>query len=82
MAGEKQRNAAAHESGDDRFSAGDQGVIRMAIIDTDEDGTIEAVRHNARLTGHVQNAQVMLVAAGIAAFSIVAVATAMLTTML
>lgn len=54
----------------------------MAIIDTDEDGTIEAVRHNARLTGHVQNAQVMLVAAGIAAFSIVAVATAMLTTML
>ncbi|SFC26029.1 hypothetical protein [Devosia psychrophila] len=54
----------------------------MAIVDTDEDGTIEAVRQNARLTGHVQNAQVMLVAAGIAAFSIVAVATAMLATML
>ena len=54
----------------------------MAHIDTDNTGGIEAARHNARMTGHVQNAQVMLVAAGIAAFCIVAVATTMLTTIL
>ena len=54
----------------------------MAHIDSDETGDIAAARHHARLTGHVQNAQMMLMAAGIAAFSIVAVATAMLTTIL
>ena len=53
----------------------------MATIDTDNDG-IEAARHHARVSGYVQNAQLMLVAAGMAAFSIVAVATAMLTTIL
>jgi len=59
----------------------DRGVTPMAHIDTDETGSIENARHNARVMGHVQNAQMMLVAAGLAAFSIVAVATAMLTTM-
>lgn len=54
----------------------------MAHIDMDEDGTIETVRQRARVSGHVHNTQVMLVAAGIAAFSIVAVASAMLTTIL
>ena len=54
----------------------------MAHIDTDETGSIEIARHNARVMGHVHNAQMMLVAAGLAAFSIVAVATAMLTTIL
>ena len=54
----------------------------MAHIDSDDTGSIEAARHNARVTGHVQNAQMMLMAAGLAAFSIVAVATTMLTTIL
>lgn len=54
----------------------------MAHIDGDDISGIEAARNHARLTGHVQNAQMMLMAAGLAAFSIVAVATAMLTTIL
>ena len=54
----------------------------MVHIVTDNTGGIEAARHSARMTGHVQNAQVMLVAAGIAAFCIVAVATTMLATIL
>ena len=54
----------------------------MAHIDADETDGIEVARRNARLTGYVQNAQLMLVAAGIAAFCIVAVATAMLATIL
>lgn len=54
----------------------------MANIDTDDEGGIEMARRHARLTGHVQNAQTMLIAAGIAAFGIVAVASAMLTTIL
>ena len=54
----------------------------MAHIDTSDDDGIAATRRQARVSGHVQNAQVMLVAAGIAAFSIVAVATAMLATIL
>lgn len=53
----------------------------MAHIDGNEAG-IEAARAQARHSGYVQNAQMMLVAAGIAAFSIVAVAGAMLTTIL
>ena len=51
----------------------------MATIDADEDGGIEMARRQARRAGHVQNAQTMLMAAGLAAFGIVAVATAMLT---
>ncbi|SEQ62496.1 hypothetical protein SAMN05428969_3742 [Devosia sp. YR412] len=54
----------------------------MAHMDTNDTHGIKAARQQARVTGHVQNAQMMLVAAGIAAFSIVAVATAMLTTVL
>ena len=50
----------------------------MAHIDT---GEIEAARHKARLTGHVHNAQVMLLAAGLASLTIVAVAAAMMTTL-
>ena len=41
-----------------------------------------AARQQARTTGYVQHAQVMLMAAGIAAFGIVAVAAAMMTTLL
>lgn len=54
----------------------------MAHIDGNQDGGIIAAQRNARMTGHVHNAQVMLVAAGISAFCIVAVAAAMLTTVL
>lgn len=54
----------------------------MAHIDIDDTDGIEATRQNAQLSGHVHNAQVMLMAAGIAAFTIVAVATAMLATIL
>nr|WP_314262062.1 hypothetical protein [uncultured Devosia sp.] len=54
----------------------------MTHLDTDEDIGVRLARQNARRGGHVQNAQVMLAAAGIAAFGIVAVATAMLTTIL
>lgn len=52
----------------------------MTHFGTEETNGIEAARQHARESGHVQNAQMMLMAAGIAAFSIVAVATAMLTT--
>lgn len=41
-----------------------------------------AARQQARATGHVQRVQVMLMAAGIAAFGIVAVAATMMTTLL
>lgn len=51
----------------------------MAHFETSE---IRAARQKAQLLGHVQNAQMMLIAAGIAAFGIVAVAAAMLTTVL
>ena len=53
----------------------------MAHIDSNEDGLATA-RQQARQAGYVQHAQVMLMAAGIAAFSIVAVAAAMMTTLL
>ena len=42
----------------------------------------KAIRREARQSGHVHDAQVMLVAAGLAAFGIVAVAAAVLTTVL
>lgn len=54
----------------------------MADIDMNDADPVATARHNARLQGHVQNVQMMLVAAGMAAFGIVAVATAMLTTVL
>lgn len=55
----------------------------MAHLDTHEHQTeLQAVRQMARQSGHVQRAQSMLLAAGIAAFGIVAVAAAMMTTLL
>ena len=42
---------------------------------------IEATRTKARLANHVQRAQIMLVAAGLASLAIVAVAATMMTTL-
>ena len=53
----------------------------MAHIDSNDDD-LTALRQQARQAGYVQHAQVMLMAAGIAAFGIVAVAAAMMTTLL
>jgi hypothetical protein len=55
----------------------------MAHIDSDEaERGLMAARQQARASGYVQRAQVMLMAAGIAAFGIVAVAATMMTTLL
>ena len=55
----------------------------MAHIDSNElDDGLATARQNARQTGYVQRVQVMLMAAGIAAFGIVAVAATMMTTLL
>ena len=55
----------------------------MAHLDTHEAGNaIEAARQQARATGYVHHAQVMLLAAGLAAFGIVAVAATMVSTLL
>ena len=53
----------------------------MAHLDT-HDSDVQAARQVARQLSHVQRAQTMLLAAGIAAFGIVAVAAAMMTTLL
>lgn len=53
----------------------------MAHIDS-SDNSLAAARQQARQAGYVQHAQVMLIAAGIAAFGIVAVAATMMTTLL
>ena len=55
----------------------------MAHLDMHESGNaIEAARQQARATGYVHHAQIMLLAAGLAAFGIVAVAAAMVSTLL
>jgi len=55
----------------------------MVHIDSDEaEGSLMEARQHARAAGYVQRAQVMLMAAGIAAFGIVAVAATMMTTLL
>ena len=55
----------------------------MAHIDSnDPDDVLAAARQHARAAGYVQRAQVMLMAAGLAAFSIVAVAATLMTTLL
>ena len=55
----------------------------MVHIDSDEaEIVLAAARQQARTSGYVQRAQFMLLAAGIAAFGIVAVAGAMMTTLL
>jgi hypothetical protein len=43
---------------------------------------LKTMRRQARAAGHVQRAQLMLLAAGLAAFGIVAVAGTMMTTLL
>jgi hypothetical protein len=55
----------------------------MAHIDTHDGGEgLETARRSARQAGSVQHVQFMLMAAGLAAFGIVAVAAAMVTTLL
>jgi hypothetical protein len=54
----------------------------MAHLDAHDQHGLQDVRRMARHAGHVQRAQVMLLAAGITAFGIVAVAAAMMTTLL
>ncbi|WP_332689291.1 hypothetical protein [Devosia sp.] len=55
----------------------------MAHLDTHESASVlRTARHQARRTGYVQHAQLMLLAAGLAAFGIVAVAAAMMSTLL
>lgn len=54
----------------------------MAHIAADNTSELQAIRRHARLGGHVQRAQVMLVAAGMTAFGIVAVAAVMMATLL
>lgn len=53
----------------------------MAHIDSN-DPSLASARRQARHSGYVQHAQVMLMAAGIAAFGIVAVAATVMTTLL
>jgi hypothetical protein len=53
----------------------------MAHIDSNDHG-LEMARRQARQSGYVQHVQVMLMAAGIAAFGIVAVAATVMTTLL
>lgn len=53
----------------------------MAHIDSNDD-SLAMARQHARQAGYVHRAQVMLMAAGIAAFSIVAVAATVMTTLL
>jgi hypothetical protein len=55
----------------------------MAHLDMHESGNgIKSARQQARATGYVHHVQFMLLAAGLAAFGIVAVAAAMVTTLL
>jgi hypothetical protein len=54
----------------------------MAHIDSNDDQSLLAAREHARQAGHIHNAQMMLVAAGITAFGIVAVAATMMTSLL
>ena len=79
LAIELAKNVEDYSLHDKSFSMRD---FILGQIGEPETAEIEAARHKARLTGHVHNAQVMLLAAGLAAFSIVGVATAMLTTIL
>lgn len=60
-----------------------EGTLKMAHLDTHESASVlRTARHQARRTGYVQHAQLMLLAAGLAAFGIVAVAAAMMSTLL
>ena len=64
-------------------NAGCEGEKPMADIEIDQGaGDIRAARSKARTADHVQRAQTMLLVAGMAAGGIVAVAAAMITTLL
>jgi hypothetical protein len=54
----------------------------MAHIESRDDQGLAAARQQARQAGYIHNAQMMLVAAGITAFGIVAVAATMMTSLL
>ncbi|UJW85130.1 hypothetical protein [Devosia sp. SL43] len=54
----------------------------MANLDTHDQRDISDIKRRARTAGHVQRAQSMALAATIAAFGIVAIAAAMMTTLL
>jgi hypothetical protein len=54
----------------------------MANLDSDHVFSALEARRRARLFGHVQHAQLMLLAAGLAGFGIIAVAAAMMGTLL
>ena len=55
----------------------------MANIEIEDGaGDVKAVRSKARVAGHVQRAQMMVLVAGLTAFGIVAVAGAMMMTLL
>jgi hypothetical protein len=54
----------------------------MANLDTEQMFSVSEARRRARVFGHVQRAQFMLAAAGLSAFAIIAVAAAMMGTLL
>jgi len=54
----------------------------MVHLDAQEVQQLHSARQRARSAGRVQRVQLMLLAAGMAAFAIVAVAAAMMTTLL
>lgn len=53
----------------------------MANLDTEHLFSVLEARRRARVFGHLQHAQIMLVAAGLTAFGIIAVAAAMMGTL-
>jgi hypothetical protein len=53
----------------------------MANLDTEQMFSISEARRRARVFGHVHRAQIMLLASGLAAFGIIAVAAAMMGTL-
>ena len=54
----------------------------MANLDTEQMFFVGQSRRRARVLTHLQHAQIMLVAAGLTAFGIIAVAAAMMGTLL
>lgn len=53
----------------------------MANLDTDHMFSVSEARRRARTQGHLHRAQIMLVASGLAACGIIAVAAAMMSTL-
>ena len=54
----------------------------MANLDTEQMFSVSEARRHARFFAHLHRTQVMLVASGLAAFGIIAVAAAMMGTLL